>query len=133
MSDQDQTSLPVAAVMEASKQMLQLQLYAIFTSPVAGIGPVLAQLEDHLAFQVALERDGILHAAGPMWTEDEQHWEGDGMVVVRASSRADAIAIAQRDPMHQSGARSFTVRPWMINEGSMTIRLRLSGQGFEVL
>lgn len=126
-------TLPVEEVMKASSAMLQKQLYAIFTSPVAGLGPVLETIEAHLAFQVALEGEGVLYAAGPMWTDDEQSWEGEGLVVVRAGSRAEAIAIAERDPMHISGARRFTVRPWMINEGSITVRLDCSSQTFKVI
>jgi uncharacterized protein YciI len=126
-------ALPVAAVMEASKSMLQRQLYAIVTRPVNGLGPVLANLEDHLAFQVGLEEQGVLFAAGPMWTDDEAGWEGDGMVVIRAENRAAAEAIAGRDPMHARGARSFTVRPWMVNEGRVTLRLDYSTQKFEVI
>lgn len=125
-------SVPADAVREASKDMLQKQLYAIFTTPVDGLGPVFATIEDHLAFQVALEAEGTLYAAGPMWTDDEHGWEGEGLVVVRATSRAEAIAIAERDPMHRTGARSFTVRPWMINEGSLTITLHKSSQTFTI-
>jgi uncharacterized protein len=126
-------AVPVKDVMEASKAMLQKQLYAIFTSPTGGIEPILANMEEHLAFQVSLEKEGILYAAGPMWTDDEQKWEGDGLVVVRADSRAEAMAIARRDPMHAKGARTFTVRPWMINEGTVTIRLDSSSQTFSIL
>jgi uncharacterized protein YciI len=124
--------LQVKDVMQASGAMLQKQLYAIFTVPAGGIEPILAQLEAHLAFQIQLERDGIMYAAGPMWSDDEREWHGDGMVVVRAGSRAEAVAIAERDPMHRSGARRFTVRPWMINEGTMTIRLDMSSQTFSI-
>ena len=126
-------SIPVKDVMEASKAMLQKQFYAIFTTPAGGIEPILARMEEHLAFQVSLEREGVLYAAGPMWTDDEQHWTGDGLVVVRAASLAEAAAIARRDPMHESGARAFTVRPWMINEGTVTIRLDSSSQTFSIL
>jgi uncharacterized protein len=126
-------AVPVKDVMEASKAMLQKQLYAIFTSPTGGIEPILANMEEHLAFQVSLEKEGILYAAGPMWTDDEQKWEGDGLVVVRADSRAEAMAIARRDPMHAKGARTFTVRPWMINEGTVTIRFDSSSQTFSIL
>lgn len=131
MSDEENvTSVPAAAVLEASKAMLQKQLYAIFTRPVNGMGPVFTQLEEHLKFQVDLERQGVMFAAGPMWTDDGQSWEGEGLVVVRAQSREAAIAIAESDPMHRSGARSFQVRPWLINEGSITIRLDYSSQTF---
>lgn len=134
MSDGEKlTALPVGAVMEASKEMLQKQLYAIFTTATDGLEAVLENLEDHLDFQVQLEKDGILYAAGPMWTDDEQNWEGEGLVVIRASSRDEAISIAERDPMHQRGAREFKVRPWMINEGTTTIRLDNSNQTFTIL
>lgn len=127
------TSVPKAGVMEASKAMLQKQLYAVFTRPVGGLGAVMGCLEEHLQFQMQLEREGVMFAAGPMWTDAEDLWEGEGMVIIRAASRAEAIAVAERDPMHISGARSFTVRPWMINEGSMTIRLDHSSQTYSIL
>ncbi|MBO0347401.1 hypothetical protein J0X15_19380 [Roseibium sp. CAU 1637] len=126
-------AVPASDVRTASKDMLQKQLYAIFTQPTRGLHPVFAGIQEHLKFQVSLEREGILFAAGPMWTDDEESWEGDGLVVVRASSRQAAIEIAERDPMHKSGARTFSVRPWMINEGSTTVRLDFSSQSFEIL
>ena len=125
-------SLPVSEVLAASKGMLQKQLYAISTVPVSGIGPILENIEAHLAYQVKLEEDGIMFAAGPIWTEDEQSWEGEGLVIVRAASRQEAVAIAEADPMHRSGARTYTVRPWLINEGSVTIRINYSSQRVEV-
>lgn len=134
MSDGDNPkSVPAAGVLEASRGMLQKQLYAIFTKPVDGLGAVFANIEDHLKFQVELEREGVLFAAGPMWTDDEQSWEGDGLVIIRADSREAAIAVAERDPMHVAGARSFHVRPWLINEGSMTVRLDYSTQTLSIV
>lgn len=112
--------------------MLQLQLYAVFTRPVDGLKPIMEQLEKHLAFQVSLEERGILFGAGPFWTDDEQEWRGEGMVVIRAENLAAAKAIAAEDPMHSSGARTYEVRPWLVNEGSITIRLRHSTCRFEV-
>jgi len=132
MSEENPKSVPAAAVLEASKGMLQRRLFAIFTTPTDGLGPVFANIEEHLQFQVQLEKDGILYAAGPMWTDDEESWEGEGLVVIKAASRSEAIAIAERDPMHKAGARSFRVRPWLINEGSVTITLNNSSQTFTV-
>lgn len=132
MTDDNPRAVPADAVREASAGMLQKQLYAIFTTPTDGLGPVFAVIEAHLKFQVQLEQEGILYAAGPMWTDDETEWEGEGLVVVRAGSRSEAIAIAERDPMHKAGARSFRVRPWLINEGSVTFRLNMSSQNFTI-
>jgi uncharacterized protein YciI len=89
-------------------------------------------LKEHLAFQVELEKEGTMFAAGPNWTDDEKSWEGDGMVVVRAKSLAEAKQIAARDPMHKSGARNFTVRPWFVNEGTIAVRLNYSKGTFEM-
>jgi uncharacterized protein YciI len=125
--------IEVEKILEASKGMLQRQLYVILTEPVSGLGPILENIEDHLAFQVDLETRGVMFAAGPIWTDDEKSWTGSGMVVVRAGSRDEAIKIAESDPMHQRGARTFTVRPWLINEGSVTVKLSYSGQRCEVL
>ncbi len=102
---------------------LAKQLYVVFTRPLNGIEPIMALLPRHLAFQEELESHGIMFAAGPNWTDDETAWEGDGMVVYRAASLAEATAIAARDPMHVEGARSFTVRPWLVNEGTITLKI----------
>ena len=118
-------------VRAACEGMLQLQLYAIFTRPVSGMGPVMEILEDHLQYQISMEKDGTLFAAGPFWTDDEQQWQGEGMVVVRAKSLEAARAIAEKDPMHATGARTFEVRPWLINEGTLTLRLNHSTKTFE--
>lgn len=126
-------ALPKDDVLQASAAMLQKQLYIIFTTPTGDLGPVLENLDKHLAFQVDLEREGTMFAAGPLWNDEETEWHGEGMVIVRAGSRDEAIAIAERDPMHQCGARRFTVRPWLVNEGAMTFRLEMSSQKLTML
>jgi uncharacterized protein len=113
-------------VLEASGDMLKKQLYVVFSTPTAGIDPVMKHLPAHLTHQCAIERSGVLMAAGPQWTDDERFWDGDGMFVIRATSLAHAKEIAASDPMHKAGARSFTVRPWLINEGGLTVRLSFS-------
>ena len=126
----DEPGILADDVRAACEGMLQLQLYAIFTRPVSGMKPVMEMLEEHLQYQISMEKDGILFAAGPFWTDDEQQWQGEGMVVVRAESLEAARAIAAGDPMHASGARTFEVRPWLINEGTLTLRLNHSTRSF---
>ncbi len=120
-------------VLEACKGMLQKQLYVYFTTPASGMGPVMENLDAHLAFQIELEKKGIMFGAGPHWSEDEKRWEGDGMVIIRAGTLAEAREIAASDPMHSSGARSFTVRPWLMNEGTVTIKISYSDGKREIL
>ena len=131
----NETSVPAKDIADESRRRgyLARQLYLVSTRPVNGIGPVMENLATHLAFQEELERDGIMFAAGPNWTDDEQSWEGDGTVVLRAASLAEAKEIAARDPMHTSGARSFTVRPWLINEGTLTVQLGFATGRFKLI
>ena len=117
-------------VRSACEGMLQLQLYAVFTRPANGMKPVMEMLEKHLDYQISMEKSGVLFAAGPFWTDDEQQWRGEGMVVIRAESLEAARAMAAEDPMHASGARTFEVRPWLINEGTLTLRLNHSTRSF---
>ena len=113
-------------ILEASKGMLQMQLFVVFTTPTNGMGPVMENIEEHLQFQVNLEQRGIMFGAGPFWADEEHTWNGEGMVIIRADSLEYAKEIAATDPMHSSGARSFTVRPWLLNEGRITVAVDFS-------
>ena len=104
-------------VLEASKGMLQKQFYMVHSTPTSGMGPVMQNVPEHLEHQCKMEREGIMLAAGPHWTDDEQEWLGEGTFVIRARSLAHAKEIAAADPMHRAGARAFTVRPRLLNEG----------------
>ena len=120
-------------ILEASKGMLQKQLYVVFTKPTNGMGPVMENIKPHLDFQVELEEKGIMFGAGPFWADNESDWHGEGMVIIRARSLAEARDIAASDPMHSSGARSFEVRPWLLNEGTVTLKVRYSDGSRELV
>jgi uncharacterized protein YciI len=109
-----------------AKGVLAKRLYVIFTTPTNGIEAVHDQLPAHLVYQKDLEARGITFGAGPFADDAEKDWSGEGMIIVRAESVQDATAIALADPMHSSGARSFRVRPWLLNEGSYTVTVRYS-------
>lgn len=120
-------------ILNACEGMLQKQLYVVHTFPTDGLGPVMQNIEPHLKFQIELEEKGIMFGAGPFWDDAEEKWEGEGMVIIRAGSLAEAKDIAASDPMHKSGARSYTVRPWLLNEGTVTVKVRYSDGSRELL
>ena len=105
---------------------LALELFVAHSTPARAPEDVKAALPDHLAYQATLERGGQLAFAGPMSDETGEHMQGVGLIVYRAESLAAARALAEADPMHQSGARTFTLRRWMINEGSLSLNVGLS-------
>ena len=120
-------------ILAASKGMLQKQMYVVHTFPTNGMGPVMENIEPHLKFQIELEEKGIMFGAGPFWDDAEEKWEGEGMVIIRAGSVSEAKEIAASDPMHSSGARDFTVRPWLMNEGTVTVKIRYSDGSRELI
>ena len=118
-------------VLNASSEMLNKDLYVVFTKPENGMKAVMKNLEEHLKFQVSLEKNGVMFGAGPFWEDNEIDWNGEGMVIIRANSLDHAKQIAASDPMHQSGARNFTVRPWLLNEGNIQVSLDYSTGKFK--
>ena len=118
-------------VLNASSEMLNKDLYVVFTKLENGMKAVMENLEEHLKFQVSLEKNGVMFGAGPFWEDNEIDWNGEGMVIIRANSLDHAKQIAACDPMHQSGARNFTVRPWLLNEGNIQVSLDYSTGKFK--
>jgi hypothetical protein len=112
-------------IIESSAPSLRMQLYVV-TSTANSLDAVKQNLAEHRAYLRSLEEQNVLFGAGPLWTEDGQYFEGDGMLIYRAASVEEATGIAQGDPMHSSGARTFKIRPWLLNDGSITIRVTLS-------
>ena len=119
-------------ILNASSQMLNKDLYVVFTKPTNGLGPVMENIEEHLKFQVSLEEKGIMFGAGPFWEDNEIDWGGEGMVIIRANSIDHAKEIASTDPMHSSGARNYTIRPWLLNEGNIQVTLDYSTGKFKL-
>ena len=106
---------------------LALELYVV-TSTKAPDGDIPTYLPDHLAYQAQMEAQEKLAFAGPMSDASGQENSGDGLIIYRASSLAEATEMAAADPMHVSGTRSFTVRKWLVNEGSFSVQVGLSGK-----
>ncbi len=114
-----------------SRGALALELYVAISTPAKAPENVKDNLPDHLAYQADLERAGALAFAGPMSDESGELMQGTGMIVYRADSLAAARDLADKDPMHKSGARSYVLRRWMINEGSLSLSVGLSTKNVE--
>ena len=111
---------------DLTKNFLGKDYYVIVTTPVASREELDKMLPEHLAHQIKLEKQGIMFGAGPLATEDGARI--GGMVIIRASSFAEARAIADADPDHKHGLRTYTLTKWTVNEGSYTVRVNYSDQ-----
>lgn len=104
------------------------ELYVVQSTPVGSPEEVRAVLPEHLAYQAEQEAAGNLFLAGPMSDETGDQMQGVGLIIYRAESLNAARSLAENDPMHSKGARSFTLRRWLINEGSLSLSVKLSAQ-----
>lgn len=114
---------------EAQKRgSLALELYVVVTTPAKSPADLQATLPAHLSYQAEQEQQGTLVLAGPMSDASGEQMEGVGMIIYRADSLEAATAIAKADPMHASGTRTYTIRRWLVNEGSLQLNVKLSAQ-----
>ncbi|WP_370230888.1 YciI family protein [Cognatishimia sp.] len=104
------------------------ELYVVQSIPDGAPEDVKAVLPEHLAYQAEQEAAGRLFMAGPMSDETGEQMQGVGLIIYRAESLEHARALAEDDPMHAKGARRFTLQRWLINEGSLTLSVKLSAQ-----
>lgn len=112
--------------MARGRGALALELYVVDTKPAKAPEDVKNSLPDHLAYQRELEERGTLVLAGPVSDPTGENMIGAGLIIYRASSMEEAASLAENDPMHKSGARSFTLRKWLVNEGNLSINVGLS-------
>jgi uncharacterized protein len=111
------TELKIA---ELTKGMLRLRLFVIFSfGKGLDLKPYLAE---HLAYMIALERQGQLFASGPFGDGTK----GDGMTIIRAADAEEARAVALRDPFVVNGIRTFKIEPWTVMEGSLSVTVNFS-------
>lgn len=111
---------------------LAFELYVVESTPVAPPEELRAVLPDHLAYQKEQEAAGTLFLAGPLSDPTGEQMMGTGMIIYRASSLEEATAITKSDPMHAKGIRTFQIRKWLVNEGSLSFKLNLSNQSVGV-
>jgi uncharacterized protein YciI len=111
------TELKIA---ELTKGMLRLRLFVIFSfGKGLDLKPYLAE---HLAYMIALERQGQLFASGPFGDGTK----GDGMTIIRAADAEEARAVALRDPFVVNGIRTFKIEAWTVMEGSLSVTVNFS-------
>jgi uncharacterized protein YciI len=88
----------------------------------------------HKEYLADLERRGLLFGAGRLFNaEEEEHTAlGHGMIVIRATTRAEAEAIAFEEPFTKAGHRTMVLHPWQRNEGNVNVSIRFMDSVLEV-
>jgi uncharacterized protein len=113
-----------------SERMLRKKLFVVLSTAKRG-SDLKPHLASHLEYMIALEKKGVLFASGP-FSASEGGTPGDGMTILRTTSLEKARTIASRDPFVVNGLRTFAIREWTLNEGSLGLTVNLSDQTVEV-
>ncbi|MBT5051573.1 MAG: hypothetical protein HOM58_23970 [Rhodospirillaceae bacterium] len=106
-------------------KMLHKRLYIIFSEPTEKTGDRRKIFPKHIEYQLKIEREGKLFAAGP-FVDAKGKPQGPGMIVVRAKNMAAAKKIAEADPFHKQGFRKFRIQAWDVNEGGFNLHVKFS-------
>jgi uncharacterized protein YciI len=111
---------------------LALEVFACTTSPVAPGPPPPDVLAEHKAYIASLETSGRVFLAGPLSNAEGTHMSGAGLIVFAARDMEDARSLADGDPMHIAGIRTYSLQAWRLNEGAPIPGLRLSRRSFDI-
>ena len=106
-------------------KMLHKRLYIIFSEPTEKTGDRRKIFPRHIEYQLKIEREGKLFAAGP-FVDAKGKPQGPGMIVVRARNMAEAKRIAEADPFHKQGFRQYRIQAWEVNEGGFNVHVKFS-------
>ena len=118
-------------IRQLTKGMLRKKLFVVFSKGEATPEQLGAVLPEHLEYMIALEKQGVLFASGPLGTAPGQP-VGDGLTILRADTADDARRIASADPFVANKIRTFDVREWTVMEGSLGVRVNFSDQTLEI-
>jgi uncharacterized protein YciI len=117
---------PSERIRQLTQNMWKKKFYAVFwDGKGADLAPLLA---DHLQYMIDIERQGKMLGSGPL----DFGRSSDGMTVLRVDSEAEAREIAQNDPFVKNGVRSYTIREWLVMEGSFSIKVNFSDRSIEI-
>ncbi|WP_327129349.1 YciI family protein [Streptomyces sp. NBC_01727] len=119
---------------ELMKRLRGVQLYMVRMDMIEEaddpMGTLMPYLREHILWLRDQERAGSLFLSGA--NRDEVAWDGSGTAILRAGSRAEAVAIAETEPFHVAGVRRNSVHGWLLNEGNVTLSFRLFDDEYEI-
>ena len=120
---------PDLSLDEIRARMLKKKLWVVMSKAVKPPEELAKQVKAHLEYQIKLEKSGVMYGAGPA-TPPGATQAAFGLIIIRAKDEADARRIADADPMHSSGMRTYELYSWSLNEGRINVTLDFSDQTF---
>lgn len=117
----------VAEIERLKSTMIMRSFFVMFRTIVDPAKGKSAALE-HYRWIIGLEKQGLVFASGPLFTDENTL--GAGMTVFRVGNREAAAQLAAGDPFITSGAATFEIKRWQINEGRINVSIDFSDQTY---
>lgn len=114
----------------ALKERMWKKQYFLMSRKLENPDRIPSVILQHYEWIIEMEKNGTVFLSGPVFEADGK--QGAGLTVFRAESWEDAEEFAKEDPFVSSGAVSFQIQKWQINEGRVTVQVDFSDQTFEV-
>ncbi len=118
---------------DLTAHMYGKKLWVCLSKAVKPRDEVMKHLPEHLKHQINLEKTGVMFAAGPMDPKGDNGHPRLGLIIIRAEDEAAARKIFDADPMHASGARTYSLFEWTANEGRIGITVDLSDKSYKLV
>jgi uncharacterized protein YciI len=104
---------PSSTRVSSSSEGIPTSYYAVILKPVAGRELSLPIVQKHARHLAELDAQGKLVMAGPFVDNPL------GLLIMKASSKAEIMHILNEDPMITSGVKTFDVATWVLaNRGN---------------
>lgn len=111
-----------------SRGALAMELFVVESTLAVSADQMMEILPEHLDYQKQMEAAGKLFLAGPLSDATGELMQGTGMIIYRTETIEDAKSIADNDPMHAKGIKTYRIRKWLVNEGALSFSIALSRQ-----
>lgn len=112
------------------KEKMWKKQYFLMSRKLEDPGRIPPVMLDHYEWMIGMEKSGTVFLSGPVFEADGK--QGVGLTIFRAESWEAAEEFAKSDPFVSSGAVSFQIQKWQINEGRVTVQVDFSDQSVEV-
>lgn len=117
----------VAEIESLKSKMIMRSFFVMFRAIIDPTKAKYAALE-HYRWIIGLEKEGLVFASGPLFADENA--PGVGMTVFRVGDREVAARLAAADPFITSGAATFEIKRWQINEGRISVSIDFSDQTY---
>ncbi len=119
-----------AAELSRLKSKMLMKSYFVMFRTILAAEKLQTVMLEHYRWIIGLEKDNRVLGSGPLF--EREGGPGLGMTIFKARDFDEACALAASDPFYTSGAVSFRVCRWQINEGRVSATVDFSDGTFAI-